>query len=364
MRFLRKEICGGQKFLRIWKLRIPYQTEAWKEGRRLKIGPFSIPYRFYQKGNKIYLQLWRLRFRWGSVPMTRKEKHFKKKERLSTKYCIELLKKELTESLGYCPDIESPKSFNEKILWLKFFYHDPLITTCCDKYAVKEYVARCVGDSYVLPVLSAWEDPREIDFASLPQQFVLKVNWSSGYNIIVKDKAELDIPAAIEQLTEWIRPERNSYFDTFNWGYKDMRPVIYAEPYIEQCDGQVYDYKFFINEGHFLFMFIATDRHGDHSLTYTFYDSDFQPLPFTYGGKPNADPIPQMPYNLEKMVKIAKKLAEPFPFVRVDFYEVSKTEFYVGEMTFYSGGGTLGLNPVSWDYELGARVKLPEKRAG
>lgn len=361
MRLLRKEICGDKKFLWLWKLRISYQTEPWKEGRRCKIGPFSIPYRLYQKGDKLYLKLWRLRFRCGRVQPTRKEKHFRQREQLCTEYCIQLLKEELSEDLGYCPNIESPQSFNEKILWLKFFYHDPLITTCCDKYAVKEYVAERVGDSYVLPVLAVWENPSEIDFARLPQQFAIKVNWSSGYNIIVKDKAALDAAAALQQLTEWMRPESNSYFDTFNWGYKDMRPVIYAEPYIEQRDGQVYDYKFFINEGRFVFMFIATDRLGDHSLTYTFFDSDFQPLPFTYGRKPNADPIPQMPYNLEKMVEIAQELAKPFPFARVDFYELNRTEFYVGEMTFYSGGGTLGFDPVSWDYELGKRIRLPEK---
>ena len=107
-------------------------------------------------------------------------------------------------------------------------------------------------------------------------------------------------------------------------------------------------------------MFIATDRHGEGSLTYTFYDDKFNPLPFTYGGKPNADPVPALPRNLEKMVEFGRKLAEPFPFVRVDFYETGENEFYLGEMTFYSGGGTLPFDPVSWDVELGEKIDLKD----
>ena len=157
-----------------------------------------------------------------------------------------------------------------------------------------------------------------------------------------------------------MKPERNSYCDTFNWAYQDMKPVVYAEPYIEQTDGQVYDYKFYYSKGKFIYMFIATDRHKDRSLTYTFFNDHFEPLPFTYGGKPNADPIPAMPKNLEKMVELGKKLAQPFTFVRVDFYEPGENEFYLGEMTFYSGGGPLPFDPKVWDDTLGEKIQLRE----
>lgn len=361
MTILRKETDGSRKYLRVWFLRIPYETTAAEGGRRLKIGPFCIPYQFFQKNDWTYLKLWRLCLPWGRVRPGRRERHFQEREKLTTEYCIRLLQEELAGELGYRPNIIDPQSFNEKILWMKFFYHDPLITVCCDKYSVKQYVAQTVGGKYVLPTLAVWEDPAKIDFSHMPEQFVLKVNWSSGYNIIVRDKRELDCAAAAAQLAEWMRPERNSYYDTFNWGYKNMRPVCYAEPYIEQCDGQVYDYKFFICNGRFEFMFVATDRSDKETLTHDFFDADFHLLPFTYGHRKHTAPPPSRPEHYDEMVELSLKLAKPFPFVRVDFYEAGG-RVYVGEMTFYPGGGTLGFDPVKWDYELGRKIQLPKKR--
>lgn len=361
MAILRKETIGTQKYLRIWRFRVPYETVAAKSGRRLKIGLCSIPYHFFDKNGRIYLKLWQFCLPWGRAAPDRRGRHFQEREKLTTEYCIQLLQEELAEGLGYRPDIIHPRSFNEKILWMKFFYHDPLITVCCDKYAVKQYARQVVGERYVLPVLAVWENPAEIDFARLPERFALKVNWSSGYNIIVKDKWELDCDAAVAQLAEWMRPERNSYYDTFNWGYKNMRPVCYAEPYIEQCGGQVYDYKFFICNGRFEFMFVATDRSDPETLTHDFFDADFHLLPFTYGQRKHTASPPDRPEHFDQMVELALKLAKPFPFVRVDFYEAGG-RVYVGEMTFYPGGGTLGFDPVEWDYTLGRKIELPEKR--
>jgi hypothetical protein len=178
---------------------------------------------------------------------------------------------------------------------------------------VKEYAAGKIGAEYVLPVLGVWENAADVDFNSLPEQFALKVNWSSGYNIIVPDKSKLDVDGARKNLAKWMVPASNSYYDTFNWGYKHMKPVIYAEPYIEQIDGQVYDYKFYFSKGQFLYMFIATDRLGEKSLTYTFYDEQFRPLPFTYGHKPNANPVPRR--NLPKTYTL-RSLHLPFPLLR------------------------------------------------
>ena len=139
-----------------------------------------------------------------------------------------------------------------------------------------------------------------------------------------------------------------------------MKPVIYAEQYIEQIEGQVYDYKFFVFNGQVKMMFIATDRHGNNSLTHDFFDRDFNYLPFTYGKISHADPLPSKPKNYDKMIELAEKLAEPFPFVRVDFYEIDN-KIYLGEMTFYPGGGILPFDPVEWDYTIGSWLELPEK---
>ena len=355
MGIVRIDRDSAQKALCLGPVRIPYATRGDGEKRSLVIAGIPLSYWRDPIEEVPYVKL--LGKRISFFPSTR-QKHYRMRRHLSTRRCERILRKELTPLLGYTPDLKNPKTFNEKINWLKLHHHDPLITTCCDKYAVKAYAAQRIGEEYVLPVLGCWKRPEEIDFSRLPERFALKVNWSSGYNIIVREKAALDIPAARAKLEQWLRPSSNSYYDMFNWGYKDMQPVIYAEPYIEQIDGQVYDYKFYFSRGEFLYMFIATDRLGDHTLTYTFYGEDFQPLPFTYGHKPNAVPIPAMPGNLEKMLELGKQLAEPFPFVRVDFYETADDKIYLGEMTFYSGGGTLPFDPLIWDRKLGEKIQL------
>ena len=354
---IKKVTNEKEKYLLICGIKVNYKTENQNAKKYIYIGPFRFSYQRINEEGTVYIKIFGLTVNISKLFPDRKQKHYKERKILNDEYCKRLLKKELADGLGYIPNIDEPKSFNEKILWCKFNDRNPLITKCCDKYAVKEYVKEVIGEKYIVPVIAVWKKPEDIDFEALPEKFVLKVNWSSGYNIIVKNKKDINKESIIKQLNKWMLPESNSYYDTFNWGYKYMQPVIYAEKYIEQIDGQVYDYKFFICNGKFEFMFIATDRQEGH-LTYTFFDSDFNVIPCTYGNKPNADPIPNKPQNFEKMIRLAENLAKPFPFVRVDFYEI-RDEIFIGEMTFYSGGGTLGFTPIEWDYKLGEKIHLP-----
>lgn len=289
-----------------------------------------------------------------------KKKHYDMGILLTEEKKISILKEHFKKRVGYDLNIEEPRSFNEKIMWSKLYYQDPLITKCCDKFAVKEYVTETIGSQYIVPNIAQWDNPDDINFDELPDQFVLKVNWSSGYNIICNNKADLDQENTRRQLKKWMKPDRNAYYQFFNWGFKHMKPVVYAEKYIEQVDGQVYDYKFFVFDGKVEMLFIATDRSTKSQLTFDFFDRDFNPLGFTYGGTKHANPLPEKPKNFEKMIELAEKLAKPFPFVRVDFYEVGD-EIMLGEMTFYSGGGLLPFDPVEWDYKIGEWYKLPEK---
>lgn len=272
----------------------------------------------------------------------------------------EILKENFLNRVGYELNLDNPKSFNEKIMWSKLYYQNPLITQCCDKFAVKDYVTDTIGEEYIVKTIGQWDKPEDIDFDKLPNQFALKVNWSSGYNIIVKDKSKLDIPDTLRKLNLWTKPDRNAYYQFFNWGFKHVKPVIYAEEYLEQVDGQVYDYKFFMFGGEMKMMFIATDRTGVNQLTHDFFDRDFNLLPFTYGGIRHADPLPPKPRHYEEMIALAEKLAKPFPFVRVDFYEMGD-RIALGEMTFYPGGGILPFDPIEWDYKIGEWYQLPEK---
>ena len=347
---MKKTIIQGKKHLLLAGLKIPYETERSGSRCRLIIGPLRLPYWRSQSDDSLCIPLFGREL---SLRRDRRARHYAMRRRLTDEKIRELLTEELSPLLGYRPDLEHPRSFNEKINWMKLHAKDPLITRCCDKYAVKCYAAERIGEEYVLPVLGVWSRADEIDFACLPDRFVLKVNWSSGYNIIVRDKKALDLRETRRKLDRWMQPSQNSYYDMFNWGYKDMTPVIYAEPYIEQIDGQLYDYKLFCCGGKFKFLFVSTDRLNGRGLTYTFFDRALRPLPFRYGHKPNADPVPAMPAQLDRMIELAEKLAEPFPFVRADFYETDGGRVYLGEMTFYSGGGTLGFDPVEWDYTLG-----------
>ena len=210
-----------------------------------------------------------------------KKEHYNMGILLTEKKKKQILKTHFEKRVGYELNIDAPQTFNEKIMWSKLYYQDPLITKCCDKFAVKDYVAETIGPQYAVKTIAQWDDPDDIDFDALPDRFVLKVNWSSGYNIICTDKSKLDIPDTIRKLKLWMRPDRNAYYQFFNWGFKHMKPVVYAEEYIEQADGQVYDYKFFMFGGEMKMMFIATDRTGVHQLTHDFFDRDFQPLSFT-----------------------------------------------------------------------------------
>ena len=237
--------------------------------------------------------------------------HYNMRDQLTEAKKMEILEEVFFRKHGYRPNMDNPQTFSEKIMWLKLYYQDPLITTCSDKFAVKDYVTEHIGEQYIVPTIASWESPRDIDFDALPDKFVLKVNWSSGYNIIVKDKSKIDKEEIIEQLEMWMRPASNSYYEFFNWGYKHMKPVIYAEKYIEQVAGQVYDYKFYICNGKFEYMFIATER-TTTGVTYTFFDKELKHLPFIYGHKPNANPLPKMPVNVQKMIELAEKLAKPF----------------------------------------------------
>ncbi len=284
-----------------------------------------------------------------------------KKGALTDEYKEALLTKVFEKQHGYKINFRDPQTFNEKLMWMKVYYQEPLITKCCDKFAVKDYVANVIGPEYAVPTIKSWTNAGQIDFDELPDRFVLKVNWSSGYLKIIKDKSELDEDATRRQFAKWIKPYRNSYYQTFNWGYKNMPPIIFAEEYLEQANEQVYDYKFFCFNGRVDSLFIATDRQDkSRPTTFDFYDADFKPLDITYGGHAHVKTPHEKPANFEKMKELAAKLSKPFPFVRVDFYDLGD-RVYVGEMTFYSGGALLSFEPVEWDKIYGDKIRLPDK---
>ena len=258
--------------------------------------------------------------------------------------------------IGYYPNIINPKTFSEKVLWLKLYYHDPRITICSDKYEGKKYIDNILGPGYTVPVIKKYENVCDIDFDELPEKFVLKVNWCTGYNIIVTDKRIVDVEEVKAKLEYCKLPWKASYYGSFNWGYKDMAPIAFAEEYLD-IPGNTTEYKMFCFNGIVNFTLVEMDYFGKTPMR-AFYDREWKELPFQFERIKRATDV-EKPDTYEEMLRIAEKLAEPFPYVRVDFYDI-KGKLYVGELTFYSGGGFTRIIPSKWDEILGEKLDISE----
>ena len=261
------------------------------------------------------------------------------------------------KKLGRTVNWDNPQTFDEKLQWLKLYYHNPLMTQCADKIAVRDYVAQTIGEEYLIPRIGVYSSPDEIDFDALPDRFVLKVNWGSGQNIICKDKSTLDVAETKKQLKKWMRYRKNLYFRFLEWCYKNIVPKIICEQYIEQFDKNLLDYKFICCNGQPRFVWIDTDRFVKHKRI--FYDLNWNRQPFGMQ-YPVDDRTYPKPENLDLMISLAKKLSASFPQARVDFYNING-KIYFGEITFYPEAGFGVFSPPEWDLKLGQSLQLPEK---
>lgn len=255
-------------------------------------------------------------------------------------------------------DLSDPKTFNEKIQWLKLYDRKPEYTTMVDKYAAKKWVADRIGEEYIIPTLGVWDHFDEIDFDTLPDQFVLKCTHDCGGLVIIKNKNKFDRKAAKKKLEKHLR--RNYYYWGREWPYKDVPPRIIAETFIEDISGSnLKDYKFMCFNGEVKCCFVCSDRFSEKGLHVTFFDLDWKVMPFK-----RVYPVLKTgllcPLNYKKMVTLAEKLAANIPFIRVDFYEISG-KIYFGELTFSPGGGLEKFTPMEWDYTLGSWIKFPEQ---
>ena len=261
-------------------------------------------------------------------------------------------------NMDYPLDLKNPKTFNEKLQWLKLHDHNPLYTTLVDKIKVKDWVAERIGEEYIIPTLAVWDRAEDIDISNLPNQFVLKCNHDSGSVIVCRDKSTFDVEAAKTKLANAMK--YNFYYQEREWPYKNVVPKVFAEAYIEDSlsSTDLPDYKFFSFAGVSKALFVATERQNEHTETrFDFYDIQFKHIDVT-NGHPNADTMPKKPELFEQMVKLADKLSKGIPQVRVDFYEVNG-QAYFGEMTFYHWGGMVPFKPKEIDKEWGEWIDLP-----
>lgn len=258
------------------------------------------------------------------------------------------------KNVGYYPNINHPTTFSEKVLWLKLYYGDPRITAACDKVGGKAYVDRVLGHGYTVPIIKTYRSVFDIDLDELPQRFALKVNWATGCNIIVRDKNTVDLDQTRATLDRWMLPWKCSYYGTFNRGYQSVKPVIFAEEFLDIPQNST-EYKVFCFNGRAKFTLLELGYFGS-SPKRAYYDRDWNEVPYQFGGIPKVS-VEKMPDVYPEIIRLAEILAQPFPYIRVDFYDV-QGKIYVGELTFYSGGGFSSVQPKDWDYRLGEELDI------
>ncbi len=260
--------------------------------------------------------------------------------------------------LGNKLDLDNPKTFNEKLQWLKLHDRNPKYNEFVDKQLVKEYIAKEIGAEYVIPTFGVWNSVEEIEFDKLPKQFVLKCTHDSGSIIVCKDKDNFDIDGAKKKLSQ--KMKKNLFWWGREWPYKDLTPRIIAEKYMTDNGEELADYKLMCFNGRVKCSFVCSDRFSDKGLHVTFFDREWRVLPFERHYPSVKEGLPQ-PVNYDKMIELAEKLSKGIPFVRVDFYE-SEGKIYFGEMTFFPGCGWEDFSPKEWDAEVGSWLKLPKNK--
>lgn len=253
-------------------------------------------------------------------------------------------------------DLKDPKTFNEKLQWLKLYDRKPEYTTMVDKYAAKQYAAAIIGDEHIIPTLGVWDRFEDIDFDDLPDQFVLKCTHGSGDVVICKDKSSFDREAARKKITKALRTDY--YKISREWPYKDVQRKVLAERYMEDdMLGELRDYKFFCFNGRVKCFKVDFDRFINHRANY--YDREGVLLPF---GEVSFPPDPErrifLPPGLEMMIAFAESLSASIPFLRVDFYYVNGN-IYFGESTFYPAAGFGVFTLEEWDRKMGEWLELP-----
>ena len=264
---------------------------------------------------------------------------------------------------GRFPDLNNPQRFTEKLEWLKLnkYHHNPIITQCVDKYAVREYVKSHGCEELLTGIIGCWDSVDEIPWEALPNRFAMKCTHGCGYNIICADKSKLDIDEAKRQLRKWMSKKYDS--DAVELVYDDVRPRIICEEYIESLAGDYpIDYKLFCSYGETKIVYVLTGR-TEHDSFIDFFTPDWKWIPVRNGVHQNAGAdCVNRPDKLNEMMEYARKLAADFPFCRVDFYcENEQVRF--GELTFLPTGALCNFQPQSYDEEFGGLFPIDKEMA-
>lgn len=270
---------------------------------------------------------------------------------LPDKMCIKIFYRAY---LGRFPDLNNPQSYNEKLQWLKLYDRNPMYTDLSDKYLVRKYVAEKIGEEYLIPLLGVWDKVDDIDYDSLPNQFVLKCNHDSGSVVICRDKASFDKIKANKKLRKSLRTQY--YWKGREHNYKNIVRKVVAEAYLKNEDlDELTDYKYFCFDG--IPQFIQVDRGRFNNHVRNYYDTNWDFIDVEYGCKNDNSKLDMKPVLHEEMMELASKLSSGFTHVRVDFY-VSKGRIYFGELTFHHGSGFMTIEPKEYDDKWGKYLNI------
>lgn len=257
-------------------------------------------------------------------------------------------------------NLNNPITFNEKLQWLKLYYHDPLHTKMVDKYEVRTYIADKIGKNYLIPLLGVWDTVEEVDFEALPERFVLKCTHDSAGIVICKNKSALDIESAKKELKAALK--RQFFYQGREWPYKNVKPRIIAEQYMEDTDDdQLTDYKVFNFNGCPKIIQVDYDRYQGHKRQ--FFDTDWNKMDISFHFPSDNSRTLEKPAVLDELLHLATILSAGFPHLRTDFYIING-QIYVGEMTFFHGTGMGKWTPEGVDAQLGSWIDLSKVSGG
>ncbi|MEG0619205.1 MAG: ATP-grasp fold amidoligase family protein [Bacilli bacterium] len=255
-------------------------------------------------------------------------------------------------------NLDNPKSYNEKIQWIKLHDRNPLYTTLVDKYNVRQYVAKMIGEKYLIPIYGVYSNVNEIDFSQLPEMFVLKCTHNSGKGMcICRNKSELNEKKCKKQLQLGLK--ENYYMHAREWPYKNVPRKIIAEKYLIDDSGEgLRDYKFYCFQGKVKLILIVLDRFSSSATKGIFFTENFERVDMQWGFE-NYDGDIKKPEKFDEMIEISEKLSKDLVNSRIDLYLAKNNEIYFGEITLFDGSGFEEIVPKKWDYQLGNWLALP-----
>lgn len=271
-----------------------------------------------------------------------------------------LIKRDFRKILGREVDLENPTKFNDKLQWLKLNWFDLEAIKCADKFEVRQFIEERIGQEYLNKLYGVYESVDEINIDILPSSFVLKGTHGSGFNIVCRDKSKMNWHQEFKKMRRWLKT--NYYLQNREWVYKDIKPRIICEKFIEQENGEeLRDYRFFCFNGEPKFIAVDFSITNKKNTRRNLYDLKWNLMSQEISYPKELSITVNKPEKLDEMIDLSKKLSSSFPHARVDFYYI-KEKIIFGEITFFHQSGMGKIKPLEFEDEMGSWLQLPNNR--